>query len=85
MPEPPSHWVSFVLPPLPEAETVQMLVLSDCGQERWARGLSSANQMLPLGALRLEYVSQKGRDSAEFLPLLMLGVAFSGQNPEVAS
>lgn len=26
MPEPRSHWVSFVLPPLPEAETVQMLV-----------------------------------------------------------
>lgn len=43
-PEPPSHPVGLVPPPLPEAKTVQMLVLSAQGQERQARGLRSANQ-----------------------------------------
>lgn len=43
-PEPPSHRVGLVPPPLPEAKTVQMLVLSAQGQERQARGLRSANQ-----------------------------------------
>lgn len=43
-PEPPSHRVGLVPPPLPEAKTVQMLVPSAQGQERQARGLRSANQ-----------------------------------------
>lgn len=51
--EPPSPWVGLVPPPLPEAKTVQMLVLSAPGRERQARGLSSANQTSLPGTLRL--------------------------------
>lgn len=66
-----------------KARTVQMLVLSDPGQEWRARGLSLANQMLPLGPGAWSVCITK-RGQFRILAPLAVGAASSAQNPVVA-
>ena len=70
--------------PLLKARTVQTLVLSDSGQEWRARGLSLANQMLPLGPGAWSVCITKKRGQFRILAPLEVGAASGAQNPEVA-